>query len=72
MELLDTSLHDYLESEVKADRTIPMAVKLSILLDISKGLVFLHSMDIVHRDLTATNVRLSGSLTAKIADIGMA
>ena len=72
MELLDTSLHDYLESEVKADRTIPMAVKLSILLDISKGLVFLHSMDIVHRDLTATNVLLSESLTAKIADLGMA
>ena len=64
MELLDTSLHDYLESEAKASRTIPMAVKLSILLDISKGLVFLHSMDIVHRDLTATNVLLSGSLTA--------
>ena len=41
-----------------------MAVKVSILLDISKGLVYLHSMDIVHRDLTATNVLLSESFTA--------
>ncbi len=68
MELLMTCLHDYLETA----KALPMAIKHNILLGVSKGLVYLHSMDIVHRDLTARNVLLSDSLTPKIADLGMA
>ncbi len=69
MELLMTCLHSYLESE-----TAPLHdnMKRSILLDISRGLVYLHDMDIIHRDLSARNVLLTNSLTAKIADLGMA
>ncbi len=72
MELLKTCLHELLESETRKSQVIPLSVKLCILLDVSKGLVHLHSLDIVHRDLTARNVLLSQSLTAKIADLGMA
>ncbi len=69
MELLMTCLHNFLESE-----TAPLhnCIKRSILLDVSRGLVYLHGMDIVHRDLSARNVLLTSSLTAKIADLGMA
>lgn len=68
MELLDTSLHRFLEDHPN----IPMAVKNSILLDISLGLLHLHTQMVVHRDLTATNVLLTKSLSAKITDLGMA
>lgn len=69
MELLMTDLHEYLETE-----SLPVALsnKHSILLGVSKGLLYLHSMDVVHRDLTARNVLLSDSLMPKIADLGMA
>ena len=70
MELLMTCLHNYLE--VAKTASLPMAIKHNILLGVSKGLVYLHSMDIVHRDLTARNILLSDSLTPKIADLGMA
>ena len=47
-------------------------MKLSILLDVTKGLVFLHTRSpvVVHRDLTARNVLLNAAMTAKIADLG--
>ncbi len=72
MELLKTCLHEFLQSETRKNEVIPLSIKLCILLDVSKGLVHLHSLDIVHRDLTARNILLSQSLTAKIADLGMA
>ena len=53
--------------------TIPNIVlnlKVSILADVSKGLLYLHqhSPQIVHQDLTAKNVLLTPSLRAKISD----
>ncbi len=72
MELLMTNLHDYLEDNTKKKVLIPLSMKNDILLDISKGLVYLHRKSIIHRDLTAANILLTKSLTAKIADLGMA
>ena len=54
---------------------IPLSVKLSLLQDVSYGLLYLHSMKpdpIVHRDLTASNVLVTRDLRAKIADLGVA
>ena len=68
MERLQTSLDDFLEQCPE----IPLPVKLSILHDVAKGLVFLHTRSpvVVHRDLTARNVLLDEAVTAKIADMG--
>ena len=68
MERLHTSLDDLLEQYPY----IPLHVKLSILYDVTKGLVFLHTRSpvVVHRDLTARNVLLDAAMTAKIADLG--
>ena len=77
MELMDTSLRHYLESNPKSSVTLP--TKYSILHDVAGGLVYLHSLPpplgpIVHRDLTANNIllALASAVVAKIADLGQA
>ena len=53
--------------------TIPIYIKLSILLDVSYGLLYLHSQNppSIHRDLTATNVLVTRDMKAKISDLGV-
>ena len=43
-----------------------------IALDVARGLVHLHSREIVHMDLKSPNILLGKDLTAKIADVGLA
>ncbi len=72
LEYLPTNLSHFLNRAVVK----PTSVKVSILLDVSKGLLYLHSCPghfceyIVHCDLSSFNVLLSDSLTAKICDFG--
>ena len=68
MERLQESLDDLLENTPD----IPLARKYSILQDVARGLVYLHSRSpaIIHRDLTARNVLLNSEMVAKIADLG--
>ena len=70
MEKLVISLHELLE----ANSNIPLAIKHSILHDVARGLLYLHSHDppIIHRDLTAKNVLLNSDMVAKVADLGVA
>ena len=69
MECLPMSLNDYLEQ----NEMVPNHVKKSILLDVSNGLLYLHTQTpaILHRDINADNVLLTSSLQAKIADFGV-
>lgn len=69
MELMDNNLHQYLETE----HNVLLVLKQSILEDVGKGLLFLHTQSpdpIIHRDLTAFNVLLTSSLVARVADVG--
>ena len=68
MERLQGSLDELLENT--AD--ISLSIKISILQDVARGLVYLHhrSPAVIHRDLSARNVLLTLALTAKIADLG--
>ena len=70
MEKLKTDLHKYLEK--KKQPGLSLHRKFSILYDTVNGLHFLHTRKpaVIHRDLTAKNVLLDASLTAKIADFG--
>ena len=72
MERLDANLHDYLCN--KENENTELSAKLSILLDVANGLVYLHCQKpvIIHRDLTARNVLLDKCLNAKISDFGNA
>ena len=67
MERLYMNLKDCL----KQYKNIEMWLKVSILLDVSQGLLYLHSRGVVHRDLTAPNILLTTSFHAKIADLGV-
>ena len=70
MESLECDLGDFVEMHPK----LPLPVKLSILLDISYGLVYLHDQtpQIIHRDLSIQNVLMTHDGHAKIADLGVA
>ena len=53
---------------------LPEAISYGILHDIALGLYYLHqhSPPIIHRDLSANNVLLTSSMSAKISDLGVA
>ena len=69
MELMDDSLTHFLESSTQP---IPYHIQVNICHDITLALLFLHSNDIVHRDLSSNNVLLIGNNRAKLTDFGMA
>lgn len=70
MEYLPSALSDCIEQY----GVMPEEVCYSILHDVAVGMNFLHnrSPPIIHRDLTANNVLLSASMSAKISDLGVA
>ena len=71
MELMETNLTNFLDTHDKGK--VPLHLKLSILVDVSQGLAFLHcNQNIIHRDLSSNNVLLTRGLVAKIADFGVA
>ena len=71
MELMEINLTTFLDTYDK-DK-VPLHLKLSILVDVSQGLEFLHcNQNIIHRDLSSNNVLLTRGLVAKIADFGVA
>ncbi|XP_065902724.1 probable serine/threonine-protein kinase kinX [Dysidea avara] len=70
MEMMYTNLTSLIEKYEATD--LPLHIKLSILVDASQGLQYLHSRDIIHRDLSSNNILLTKHMDAKIADFGMA
>ena len=68
MECLETNLSDFLVSDSHKD--LPLARKVCLLYGITQGLDYLHSMSVIHRDLTATNVLLDSKAVPKISDFG--
>ena len=69
MELMDDSLTHFVESPTQP---IPYHIAVKICYDIALALSYLHSNDIVHRDLSSNNVLLIGDVRAKVTDFGMA
>ena len=71
--LVMESLHMDVDKFLNIQLEIPLSIKLSILLDVTSGLFYLHTKPepVVHRDLTASNVLLTNDLRAKITDLGV-
>jgi serine/threonine protein kinase len=70
MELLSTSLDKFLEEYVEIPETIPVDLKRAILLDVCRAMTYLHSLNIMHRDLKGQNILLTESFKAKVSDFG--
>ena len=70
MELMDDSLTRFLE---QFQESLPYHTQVNICHDIALALAYLHSNDIIHRDLSSNNVLLIGAGNrAKVTDFGMA
>ena len=65
-------VHMDLEHCMKTYPGFPLPYKTSILRDVAYGLAYLHSLNIIHRDLNTGNILLTESLRAKVADLGVA
>ena len=69
MELMDQSLTHFLEE--MAPHTPPFHTQLDFCLDVASALAYLHSNNILHRDLSGNNILLLGDRRAKVTDFGM-
>ena len=68
MELLDQSLTKMLEH---SQRSLAYYVQVDICHDIALAVAYLHSNDIIHRDLSSNNVLIMAKSRAKVTDFGM-
>ena len=71
MELMDYSLTSFLE-QPDDPPPLPFHIQVNISLDAAQALAYLHSNEVLHRDLSSNNVLLIGSCRAKVTDFGMA
>ena len=68
MELLDEGLTKMLEH---SQQSLAYCVQVDICHDIALAVAYLHSIDIIHRDLSSNNVLIMAKSRAKVTDFGM-
>lgn len=70
LELGICSLRELCEEMSESERCFDLSTALSILIDVAKGVQYMHSLSLVHRDLTPSNLLICRPCTVKISDFG--
>lgn len=68
MEKMDESLTSLLE---RSPSPLPFHVQVDICHDVALAMAYLHSRDIVHRDLSSNNILIVAGRRAKVSDFGI-
>ena len=68
MELMEESLTGFLE---RSAVSLPFHIQVNITHDTALALAYLHSNNILHRDLSSNNILLNAGNKAKVTDFGM-
>ena len=66
------SMADIIRDTMNFSNGFPISLSISWLTDVASALVYLHSKNIVHKDIKGDNIFILSDLTAKIGDFGLA
>jgi hypothetical protein len=73
MEFIDgPSLHSLLREHARTGQLLALDQAVSILEDVVAGVAFAHEKQIVHRDLSPSNILLTSTMVPKLGDFGIA
>ena len=68
MELMDETLNSFLD---RTQIPVPIHLQIDLCFNVIQAITYLHSRNIIHRNLTGNNVLISGGSQAKVTDFGM-
>lgn len=70
MELCSSNLRQHIDKRLHGEPPFSLRVAVDIMLQIARGMEYLHSQRVIHRDLRASNILVDGSTVREFYDEG--